>query len=77
MSGKRWIKYGTYFELLFELIFEGSLEIGTSKKVSMPIRIVVMTVFFIVVGGFLYIAFVDSIIRYEKQRYSWMAVYTI
>lgn len=41
------------FELLFELIFEGSLEIGTSKKVSMPIRIVVMTVFFIVVGGFL------------------------
>lgn len=40
------------FELLFELIFEGSLEIGTSKKVSMPIRIVIMTVFFIVVGGF-------------------------
>jgi hypothetical protein len=40
------------FELLFELIFEGSLEIGTSKKVSMPIRIVIMTVFSIVVGGF-------------------------
>lgn len=41
------------FEVLFELIFEGTLTLGTSKKVCMPVRILVMAVFVLLVGGIL------------------------
>lgn len=33
------------YEILFELIFDGNLEIGTSKKVPMPVRILAAIVF--------------------------------
>lgn len=33
------------FELLFEIVFEGSLELGTYRKVPMPLRILALLVF--------------------------------
>lgn len=41
------------FEILFEFIFEGSLEIGTSKKVPLPVRVLAMIFFVLMSGGFL------------------------
>lgn len=41
------------FEILFEFIVEGSLEIGTSKKVPMAVRIIALLGFLVVYGGFI------------------------
>ena len=41
------------FEILFEFIVEGSLEIGTSKKVPMLVRIIALLGFVVVYGGFI------------------------
>lgn len=40
------------FELIFEIIVEGSLEVGTSKKVPLPLRILAFILFVAIFGGF-------------------------
>ena len=48
-------------ELIFDIIVEGSIEIGSSKKVPMPIRILCLlvewTVFFGLGGAMIYMAY--------------------
>lgn len=39
------------FEFVFSLVFEGSLEIFTDKKVGTPIRIVAAIIFLLIWGG--------------------------
>ena len=46
------------FELLFEIIIEGSLEIGTSRKVPLLLRILALLVFLVVFGGVAVLLFV-------------------
>lgn len=61
------------FEIVYELIFEGSLDIGTNKKVSMPVRILAMTVFVILVGGFLAIfVYLALAIMKKNPAFGWM-----
>lgn len=38
-------------ELIFDIIFEGSLELGTSRKVPMPVRIIAGMVLLAIYGG--------------------------
>ncbi len=45
------------FELLFDLIFEGALELGTYKKVPLPIRIIALLAFFAVYGFLMVVIF--------------------
>ena len=45
------------FELLFDLIFEGALELGTYKKVPMPIRIIALLAFLAVYGFLVVVIF--------------------
>jgi len=40
------------FELIFEIIIEGSFELGASKKVWLPIRILAMILFIAIYVGF-------------------------
>lgn len=42
-----------FFEFIFSLIFEGSLELGTDKKLRKPVRFLAMLVFFLCFGGIL------------------------
>ena len=37
-------------ELIFEIIIEGTIEIGTSKKVPLPIRIIALLIFLLIYG---------------------------
>lgn len=63
------------FEILFELIFEGSLELGTSKKVPLPLRILAMAVFVIVVAGVLGILLVVALeVRKEHVIGGWLLI---
>lgn len=39
------------FELLFEIIIEGSLELGTCRKVPLPVRIIALILFIAVFGS--------------------------
>lgn len=39
-------------ELLFDIIVEGSIELGSSKKVPMPLRILAFCIVFLIFGGF-------------------------
>lgn len=54
-------------ELLFDIIVEGSFELGSEKKVPMPIRIIALlvlwTVFFGMGGVFIYEAYEAYIIH--------------
>ncbi|BBF42365.1 hypothetical protein lbkm_1047 [Lachnospiraceae bacterium KM106-2] len=38
-------------EILLELIFEGSVELGTNRKIPMPLRIVALTILIAGSGG--------------------------
>ena len=38
-------------EILLEIIIEGTIELGTSKKVKLPIRILLILVFLLIYGG--------------------------
>lgn len=38
------------FELLFEIIFEGALEVSSHKKVPMPLRVLALFVFLLIYG---------------------------
>ena len=40
-------------ELIFEIIIEGTIEIGTSKKVPLPIRIIALLIFLLIYGAIL------------------------
>ena len=40
-----------FFEILFDIIIEGSLELGTSRKVPLPLRILAMLILLLVYGG--------------------------
>lgn len=51
------------FELLFEIIIEGTLDIGTSKKVPMAFRILALIAFLVIyvgIAGLLLIYGVDA-----------------
>lgn len=39
------------FELLFEIIVEGAVEIGTSRKIPLPLRILAFLVILTIFGG--------------------------
>lgn len=41
------------FELIFEIIIEGSLELGTDRKIPMPLRILALLLFLLI-----YVAFI-------------------
>ena len=43
--------------LLVELFFDGSIDIFTNKRVSMPLRVLVFTVFVMVMGSFFWLFF--------------------
>lgn len=44
-------------ELLFEIIIEGSLELGTTRKVPLPLRILALIIVLFVYGFLLFIIF--------------------
>lgn len=54
------------FELLFEIIVEGSLELGTHRKVPMPLRVLALGVFGFVYGGLMFLLFVSGIDAYKE-----------
>jgi len=63
------------FEILFELIFEGSLEIGTSKKAPLFVRILAMAVFLIASGGVLILIFLIALVIMKKSTVGgWMLI---
>lgn len=39
------------FELIFEIIVEGSLELGVSKKIPWPVRMLALAVFLLIYGA--------------------------
>ncbi len=40
------------FEILLDMLFEGSLEVmGTHKRIPMPLRVLAFVLFFLIVGG--------------------------
>lgn len=39
------------FEVIFEIIVEGSLEVGKNKKVPLPLRILALILFVAIFGG--------------------------
>ena len=57
------------FELLFEIIIEGSIELGSEKTVPMPIRIlaavIALAIFFGMGGLFIYMGY-DEILGGDK-----------
>ena len=63
-------------ELLFDIIVEGSIELGSEKKIPMPLRIlallIVWTVFFGMGGVFIYEGY-NSYIAGESQG-TWLAL---
>ena len=54
------------FELLFEIIVEGSLELSTHKKVPMPLRILALGVFGFIYGGLVFLLFVTGVDAYRE-----------
>lgn len=63
------------FEILYEIIFEGSLEIGTSKKAPILVRILAMAVFFAINGLFLAVFLLISLeIMKKSVVLGWMVI---
>ena len=54
------------FELLFEIIVEGSLELGSHRKVPMPLRVLALGVFGFIYGGLIFLLFVTGIDAYKE-----------
>ncbi|MDE6627613.1 MAG: hypothetical protein K2K56_14770 [Lachnospiraceae bacterium] len=54
------------FELLIDFIVEGSLEIGTSKRGPMIVRIIAGLVFGVIYGGFTVMLFIFGIQALRK-----------
>ena len=52
-------------ELLFEIIVEGSLELGSHRKVPMPLRILALAVFGVIYGGLVFLLFASGIDAYQ------------
>ena len=57
------------FELLFDIIVEGSIELGSEKMVPMPLRIlaalIVLAIFFGMGGLFVYMGY-DAMLKGDK-----------
>lgn len=43
------------FEIIFEIILEGSLAVGSNKKICMPLRILALLIFLLIFGGVIFI----------------------
>jgi len=56
------------FELLFDIILEGSFEVGTSRKVPMPLRILALLVFFGICGGILAVLFLAGYVVLQDGK---------
>lgn len=56
------------FELIFEIIVEGSLELGTYRKVPMAIRVIAMLLFLAVYGGISVVIFVCGYIALQEKN---------
>lgn len=57
------------FEFIFDLIFEGSIELGSSRHVPMPVRIVAMVVFFAISLGISGILILVTVIFLRNAQY--------
>lgn len=57
-----------FFELIFEIIVEGTLEIGTSRKVPLVIRILAFLVFLAIFGGITVLLFLCGIRALQEGR---------
>lgn len=54
-------------ELIFEIIIEGSLELGTTKKVPMPLRILACALLLIIYGGLITIFILLTIDAWQTK----------
>ena len=58
------------FEILFDLLIEGSLEAAQSRRVPMPLRIVMLGILIAIYGGILYV--IVSIAIEHKSAVAWI-----
>ncbi|MFQ9516613.1 MAG: hypothetical protein ACLRZ9_12420 [Eubacterium sp.] len=56
------------FEIIFEAIFEGVWELGTSKKVCMPVRIVMLLMLIAIYGGIVLLCFFMAISGFKENN---------
>lgn len=56
------------FELLFEIIIEGSLEIGTSRKIPLPLRILALLVIVTIFGGIAILLFLCGYNALQERK---------
>jgi len=62
-------------ELIFEIIVEGSLEIGTSKRVPLPLRIFTMLIVIAVFGGVIVLFFILALsIMKSNPALAWLLI---
>lgn len=62
-------------EILFELLFEVSFELGTNKKVAMPIRILAIMVILFFSGAFLAAFLMLTIAAMKKNIvFGWIVI---
>lgn len=55
-------------ELLFDLILEGSIELGTSRKVPMVLRILALAILVLVFGGLVVVLAVIAVNLWQEDK---------
>lgn len=53
-------------DFLFELVLEGSIEIGTSRKVPLALRILALTLLVLVYGAFVVLLVVVAVTMWQE-----------
>lgn len=53
-------------EFLFDLVLEGSIEIGMSRKVPLPFRILALTLLVLVYGAFIVLLVIVAVTMWQE-----------